>query len=66
MDITVTFPPGRHGPLALVRMKQAGQKPEYRSLPLSGTLAEELPSLLDFIWSHVTGPCSMQRWLFEA
>jgi hypothetical protein len=66
MDITVTFPPGRAGALALVRMKGAGQKPQFRSLPITGTLDEEMDGILAFIWAHLDGPASMQGWLWEA
>jgi len=67
MDITVTFPPGRCGPLALVRMKDAGHRPQFLAWPMAGTLEEELEGLLAFIWAHLDGgQHSRQGWLWEA
>ena len=66
MLISVTFPQGKAGPLALVRMKPKGMPPEFRSMPIKGDLAENLTGLLAFIWSHVEGPHVRQGWLWEA
>lgn len=66
MLISVTFPQGKAGPLVLVRMKAAGQMPEYRAMPIKGDLSENLEGLLAFIWSHVEGAHVRQGWLWEA
>lgn len=66
MLISVTFPQGQAGPLALVRMKEAGQPPEYRSMPMTCDIEQCLDDLLDFIWSHAVGSHCRQGWLWEA
>lgn len=66
MLISVTFPQGKAGPLALVRMKRAGEAPEYRAMPIAGDLSENLTGLLAFIWEHVQVPHVRQGWLWEA
>jgi len=67
MDISVTFPAGPSGPSALVRFKEPGQKPTYRTLPMDGCLEESMEGILAFIWAHVDGqPHCRQGWLWEA
>jgi len=65
MDISVTFPTGPAGPLALVRFKCPGDEPIFRTLPLAGSPEESARDLEAFIWSHVDGPACWQGWLWE-
>lgn len=66
MDISVTFPSGRCGPLALVRFKEPGEKPRFKTLPLSGTPEESEREVEAFIFAHLDGPGCWQGWLWEA
>lgn len=66
MDISVTFSAGPSGPSALVRFKEPGRKPEFRSLPLGGEPWESLAEVEAFIISHLEGPAQWQGWLWES
>lgn len=66
VDISVTFPMGPAGALALVRFKAPGRRPEFRTFPLGADVPGSMDELLGFIWSHMDGPAMIQGWLWEA
>jgi len=65
MQISVTFPAGPSGPLALVRFKEPGKRPDFRSLPLGGTPAESVEDVEAFILAHLEDGGCWQGWLWE-
>ena len=66
MDITVTFKPGRESTLALVRYKEPGMKPEYRTIEVPGPIHEHIDLVMEFALGRAELPAQMQGWLFEA
>lgn len=65
-DISVTFPAGPSGQQALVRFKEPGRKPEFRTLTLGGSVEEGTSEVEAFIWAHLEGETQWQGWLWEA
>lgn len=65
-EISVTFPAGPSGPQALVRFKEPGRKPEFKTLVLGGTAEESAEVVEAFIWAHLSGAAQWQGWLWEA
>jgi hypothetical protein len=52
--------------MALVRFKEPGRPPSFRSLPLAGPPAESVAEIEAFIWAHLDRPGTWQGWLWEA
>lgn len=65
-DISVTFPAGPAGQHALVRFKEPGMKPEFKTLVLGGTADESVGEVEAFIMAHLEGSAQWQGWLWEA
>lgn len=68
-EISVTFPAGPSGQLALVRSKEPGQKPEFRTVVLGrpAHARESAEEIEAFIIAHIeSGPVQWRGWLWEA
>ena len=66
MEISVTFPVTSTGVMMLVRIKEPGQPPQFRSTHLDDDLLDAMDNVLAFIWCVTNGRAHWrQAWLWE-